>query len=155
MNTVAIYRLDGAGASQLIWRESDLSWRFPSTDLPNREAGPIRFLEWSTNTGGGISKTVKVEKKSPPPDGGGEVIRKLAELPSQAQVDCEALGLMLGRCKKSVQRAVRRGELPPPFRFMGKHVWLVNTVLKHMQLQQNAALQEASKRAARIDKQRL
>lgn len=71
------------------------------------------------------------------------IVRGLAELPPQAHLDGAALGSILGRCKKSVQRAVRRGELPPPFRFMGKHVWLVKTLVEHLEEQQAAALNEA------------
>jgi hypothetical protein len=74
----------------------------------------------------------------------------LAELPRDAHLDAEALAHMLGCCKKSVQRAWRRGELPPPVTFMGRHVWLVGTILDHFQARQDAALREARKRGEKI-----
>jgi hypothetical protein len=96
-----------------------------------------------------------VEMKTDLPAREHGVVTELAKLPPQAHVDSQALGQMLGRCKKSVQRAVRRGELPPPFKFMGRHVWLVKTLLEHMQGQQDAVLQEMNRRAAILGKQRV
>lgn len=82
------------------------------------------------------------------------VMTALAKLPPQAHLDTFALAQKLCCCKKSVQRAVRRGELPPPFKFMGRHVWLVRTLLEHMQAQQDAVLQEANRRATNLGQQR-
>src|SRR5260370_41453989 len=47
----------------------------------------------------------------------------LAELPPASHVDMNALAVILNRSKKSIQRATRRGDLPRPFKFMGRHVW--------------------------------
>ena len=76
----------------------------------------------------------------------------LAELPREAHLDAEALGQMLRRCKKSVQRAWRRGELPPPVCFMGRHVWLVGTILDHFQARQDAAVSQARRRDEKISR---
>jgi len=73
------------------------------------------------------------------------VVTALAELPPDAHLDAEALGRILGRCKKTIQRAVRRGELPPPIKFMGRHVWLVRTILEHMGARQTAAVKAAER----------
>ena len=78
------------------------------------------------------------------------VVTALAELPRDAHLDAAALGKMLRRCKKSVQRAWRRGELPPPFTLGVKHVWLAGTIRDHFQGRQDAAVKEAAKREARI-----
>ena len=86
-------------------------------------------------------------------DNGG-IVTELATLPPEAHLDGEALGRMLGRCRKSIQRAVRRGELPPPFKFMGRHVWLVKTILDHMKARQNAALQLLERRVVRMERHR-
>lgn len=80
------------------------------------------------------------------------VTTALAELPADAHIDIDALARMLNRCTKSVQRAVRRGELPAPIRFMGKRVWMVGAILKHMRARQETALKEASRREARIER---
>ncbi len=80
------------------------------------------------------------------------VVTGLAELPRDAHLDAAALGRMLGRCKKSVGRAWRRGELPPPVMFLGRHVWLVGTILDHFHARQDAAVKEAVKREARMSR---
>ena len=54
----------------------------------------------------------------------GVVITELAELSPEAQVDATALAAILGRSKKTITRAVRRGELPAPTKFLGKHFFL-------------------------------
>ena len=100
-----------------------------------------------------MSTDVEVRTNLPAREHG--AVTELAKLPPQAHVDSQALGQMLGRCKKSVQRAVRRGELPPPFRFMGRHVWLVKTLLDHLQEQQDVVLHEMNRRTARLEKRNL
>ncbi len=72
-------------------------------------------------------------------DGDG-IITGLAELPRDALVDGKALGRLLGRSKRSIQRATRRGELPAPFRFLGKNVWTVGAIIDHMAARQAAVL---------------
>lgn len=74
----------------------------------------------------------------------------LAVLPSGAHLDASALARILGRCTKSVQRAARRGELPPPIKFMGRHVWMAGAVQEHFAARQAAALQAARKRDQKI-----
>jgi len=49
------------------------------------------------------------------PDG---VVVDLAAFPGNAHIDVEALAKILHRHKRSITRAIYRGELPPPFRFM-------------------------------------
>ncbi len=78
------------------------------------------------------------------------IVTGLAELPREAHLDAAALGRILGRCKTSVHRAARRGELPPPIRFLGRHVWMVGTILDHFQARQDAALKQARGRDDRI-----
>jgi hypothetical protein len=84
-------------------------------------------------------------------DGAG-VITFLTELPPDAYLDSETLGRLLGRCKKSIQRATRRGELPPPFKFLGRNVWLVKTILEHMKVRQEAACRKVDRRVRRLDR---
>ena len=78
--------------------------------------------------------------------GASGVVTALAELPREAHLDAAALGKILVRCKKSVGRAWRRGELPPPVKFLGRHVWLVGTILDHFRERQDAAVKEAARR---------
>lgn len=78
------------------------------------------------------------------------VCTALAELPRDAHLDAEALGRIFGRCKKTIQLAWRRGDLPPPIKFMGRHVWIVGTILDHLQAKQEKALEEAQRRERSI-----
>jgi hypothetical protein len=77
------------------------------------------------------------------------VVTALAELPAAAHIEIGALATMLGRHKKSIERAVRRGELPPPIRFLGKQVWLVDVIREHMRARQEAAIKAACRRGAK------
>jgi len=78
------------------------------------------------------------------------VVTRLAELPPDAHLDTEALSEMLDRCKKTIQRSVRRGELPAPIKFLGKHVWIVGSILEHMKRRQDEAMRQAEDREQRL-----
>jgi len=80
------------------------------------------------------------------------IVTELAKLPPDAHLDGEGLAQILGRCKKSIQRATRRGELPPPFKFLGRNVWLVKTILEHMEARQEAACRKVDRRVHRLDR---
>lgn len=71
----------------------------------------------------------------------------LARLPAKVHLDTAALARILHRSKKSVQRAVRRGELPAPFKFLGRHCWLAGVIVEHLTARQEAALRELEKHA--------
>ena len=74
----------------------------------------------------------------------------LANLPKEAHLGAVALAKLLGICKKSVERAVRRDELPSPFKMGGKSVWMVGTILVHLQRRQDAALAKQATHAKKI-----
>jgi hypothetical protein len=76
----------------------------------------------------------------------------LATIPVNAQLDMRALARIFKRSKKSIQRAIRRGDLPKPFRFMGKCVWLAGVILDHFTAKQKAALQLDAKRKERLSR---
>lgn len=82
------------------------------------------------------------------------ICSELACMVPNAHLDVSALAFILGRCKKSIQRAVRRGELPQPFTFMGRHVWLAGKIVEHLQKLQNEALHQAGRRDRKIDEQK-
>ena len=68
------------------------------------------------------------------------IITALADLPADAYLDARALGDLLGCCKRSVERAWRRGELPSPIRFMGRYVWVMGAIREHLQEMQKKAI---------------
>ena len=72
----------------------------------------------------------------------------LAELPDAATIELNALARLLDRHPVNVQKAVRRGELPPAIRFMGKKVWLAGAIRKHLETRQEEAIKVASRRDA-------
>lgn len=56
------------------------------------------------------------------PDAG--VYAELGRLPPGAIVSESGLAQIFGReCRETVKRAVDRGELPPPVKFMGQNCW--------------------------------
>jgi hypothetical protein len=62
-----------------------------------------------------------------------------------ATVDAAQLAQMLDCCTKSIERAVRRDELPRPFKFMGRNRWMRTTILAHLEKRQAAALAKQNK----------
>lgn len=83
---------------------------------------------------------------------GSGICRDIASLPATAHIDQRALAKVLGRSTKSIQRAIRRGDLPRPFRFMGKCVWLVGSIIEHLQAKQKAALEKAVRHAKQLER---
>lgn len=81
-------------------------------------------------------------------DNSGGIVRELGELPSGTIVNEEGLAQMLGRCRHTIKRAVKRGELPPPIKFMGKPRWTVGAILKHFEerLEESKKEEERQKR---------
>jgi len=65
---------------------------------------------------------------------------EFAILPPNAHIQIEGLARILKRSTKSVQRAVRRGNLPAPFKFLGKLTWLAGVIVEHLKSKQEAAL---------------
>ncbi len=82
------------------------------------------------------------------------VCTAIASLSPDSHLEVCALASILGRCKKSIQRAVRRGELPQPFTFMGRHVWLAGTIVDHLQKLQDSALRQVERRDRKIEEQK-
>ena len=60
------------------------------------------------------------------------VVRELGELGSGTLITEEGIGHLFNRCERSVQRAIERGELPPPTRLFGKKTWTVGAILEHI-----------------------
>jgi hypothetical protein len=80
------------------------------------------------------------------------ICQDLATLPANAHLDMRALAKILKRSTKSIERAVRRGDLPKPFRFMGKCVWLAGVIVEHLKAKQAAALETAERQAKRRER---
>ena len=75
---------------------------------------------------------------------------EFATLPPNAHIDLRTLARMLKRSTKSVQRAVRRGDLPAPFKFLGKLTWMAGIIVKHLNEKQEAVLEYAARRDANL-----
>ena len=103
----------------------------------------------ATERKGDLMTSAREPQAETAPGAPGVCITALAELPRDSHLDTAALARMLGRSKKTIARATRRGELPPPVKFLGRHVWLVGTILDHMQARQTAAICQADQRERR------
>ena len=55
----------------------------------------------------------------------------LGALGHGALVTEEGLAKIFGCCRRSIRRAVCRGELPPPVRLMGKPTWTAGAIVRH------------------------
>jgi hypothetical protein len=81
-------------------------------------------------------------------DDGSGVCVTIAQLPDAATIDLNALAKLLDRHPVNVQKAVRRGELPPAIRFMGRKVWLAGAIRRHLEARQAAVIKTAERRDA-------
>lgn len=70
---------------------------------------------------------------------------QLAKMPREAFLDKDALARLFRKCTKSISRALRRGELPPPVPFLGKRGWTVEAILNHLTSRQQSAIQRTRK----------
>lgn len=82
------------------------------------------------------------------------VIRKLGDLPPDAVISEDGLAKLFGRCRTSIKRAVRRGELPPSVRMFGGSVWTVEALRNHMNKRLEAADKESKRLQQRISRLR-
>lgn len=82
------------------------------------------------------------------------VIRKLGDLPPDAVISEDGLAKLFGRCRTSIKRAVRRGELPPSVRMFGESVWTVEALRSHMNKRLEAANKEVKQLQQRISRLR-
>lgn len=80
----------------------------------------------------------------------GDCITELAAMPEASVVCTGALCQILRRSPDSLARAITRGELPAPFRFMGRNAWTAGQIVRHLQQLQEAAVRERSETERRI-----
>ncbi len=60
------------------------------------------------------------------------IIRELGDLPGDAVISQDGLAKILGKHPVSIKRAVARHELPEPVRLLGKRVWTVDSLRRHI-----------------------
>jgi len=61
------------------------------------------------------------------------VITYFGELPSGSIVTKNKLAKVFGRHPGTVERAIARGELPPPAKLFGKWAWTSDSIIKHLE----------------------
>lgn len=76
----------------------------------------------------------------------------IASLPDNAMISKKELAQCFARHTTSVDRAVRRGELPPPCRLFGQAVWTVKTIREHIEAKLNEARAEQTETKKRLAK---
>jgi predicted DNA-binding transcriptional regulator AlpA len=95
------------------------------------------------------------ERPAPPeiephtPDTPG-VIDALARYPGNTIFTLEAVARIFGRSPKSIYRATRAGQLPPPVRLFGRASWTAGSILTHLQNRLEQAQRQADKEARRL-----
>lgn len=60
------------------------------------------------------------------------IVSALGELNPCALISEKGIASLFGRCPRSIQRAVERGELPPPIRMLGQKTWTARSILDHI-----------------------
>lgn len=79
------------------------------------------------------------------------ICAEFGTLPQGALITEKGLAALLGRAAKSIRRAVRRGELPPPVRILGELRWTVGTILRHIEKSLENAAREAERERRRFE----
>lgn len=65
---------------------------------------------------------------------GGGVFLDLGSLPPGTLITEDGLAGLLGKsCRKTVKRAVEKGELPRPVKLMGKNTWTAGTIIRYLE----------------------
>ena len=70
------------------------------------------------------------------------IIPELGELGSGALVDMGGIANLFNRCERTIQRAIDKGELPPPTRMFGKKTWTVGVIVSHIETRLAEAAKE-------------
>lgn len=79
-----------------------------------------------------------------------DLLTILAELPEGAVVYEPAMCAYLQRTPWTLRRAVARGELPAPFRLLGKRAWTAGAVVRYLEQRQADAVQRQAETGRRI-----
>lgn len=82
------------------------------------------------------------------------IIRELGTLAPGAIIYEDALARMAGKCLVSIKRAIARGELPPPTRFLGRNAWTAGSIIRHIEKRLEQAAREAEKKKQEVDRLR-
>jgi len=87
---------------------------------------------------------------SAPDDLQNGLITELGELAPGSVIDQGELARIFHRHPTSIQRAIERGELPPPVRLLGKPRWTVGFLLTHLEKRLDTESVKDKKEVARI-----
>ena len=117
----------------------------PTTDKEPERPAPIAFAAVEI-PGKGIVCGHAVEH-SPAATG---IYHSLATLPPNAPLTEAALANLLGKSRRSITRAVERGELPPPVRLLGQPTWLARTITAHLAQRLQTEKRKADHEAKRL-----
>ena len=70
------------------------------------------------------------------------ILVALGDLGEKTLISESALAGIFSRHPQTIRRAVERGELPPPTKLLGKPVWTVAAILRHVEERLAVAAQE-------------
>ena len=77
-------------------------------------------------------------------------IPTMSEVAPEAVLSLAEMCRILGRSRWALSRAVERGELPPPVRFLGRRAWVAGAVVRHLQQRQDEAMRQQATMARRV-----
>ncbi len=75
-------------------------------------------------------------------------VAHLGRLEPGSIIDKAGLATLFHRCERSIDRAIERGELPPPTRLLGSLRWTVGSIIGHIEHR----LQTAAKEREALDR---
>ena len=83
-------------------------------------------------------------------EGGGAVqadsiVLELGAMPPGAIISKEGLAKIFARQPISIERAVKRGELPAPARLLGCERWTAGAILRHIEKKMSEAAEDAAR----------
>jgi hypothetical protein len=75
---------------------------------------------------------------------------ELSKLPDGATISIEALAKIIGRHPTNIRLAIKRGELPPPVKFLGRNVWTSGTIVRHIEARLKKAREDMEKESRKL-----
>jgi hypothetical protein len=102
----------------------------------------------ATNLADGMALIQRLKASAPDLPG---VCAVFGALPPNSLITADGLATLIGRHRRSIDRAAARGELPPPIKFMGCNTWTAETIHRHFQKRLEKAAKMEQKRQQRRD----
>ena len=108
---------------------------------------PRERIAMAENSQGSIQVDVEVDKE----EGASGIWKLFGEYPPETLISKNAIAGLMDKHPASIDRAVSRGELPPPIKMAGEARWTIESINKHIKKRLQEALEEATKTTRRLE----